>query len=173
MFKFLGCILKIFLSISLLFALSVISALIAPYFMAQSYEDNETPHIQFRVLVETNDNDNNQTSVRAVRWDEYIDEIDNYSAYTSPSEGDCNNVPLWCQAKNIDSRKQLIELRYGQENFFLYNKYYVTNGKITPLYCRITDRGHAMLGFFISIIVTPIALLFSRFCIRKFKNSRD
>jgi hypothetical protein len=131
MLKFLGCILKIFLSISFLFSLSVISALIAPYFMAQSYEDNETPHIQFRVLVETHGNDNNQTSVRAVRWDEYSEDIDNYTAYISPSDGDCYNAPLWCQAKNIDSGKQLIELRYSQENFFLYNKYYTVPGRRT------------------------------------------
>ena len=122
MLKFLGCIFKISLSIALLFAIGVVSAFVAPYFTAESYEDNETPHIQFRILVETTDNENNQTIVRAIRWDEYLEKIDNYSAYTSPSEGDCSNTPLWCQAKNIDAGKQLIELRYGQENFFLYNK---------------------------------------------------
>jgi hypothetical protein len=43
------------------------------------------------------------------------------------------------KVRNIDPGKQLIELREHQENFFLYNKYYVTNEKIIPLYSRIKE----------------------------------
>jgi len=170
MFKFLGCILKLFLSILLLFSIGIFSAFVAPYFTAESYEGNATPDGLFLVLVEINDSENNQTTLRPVRWNEYSEKINNYKAYRSPSEGNCYNSPLWCRAKNIDPGKQLIELRDHQENYFLYNKYYVTNEKIIPLYSRIMDPGHAMLGFFISIIMTPIALLCFRFYRRRFKN---
>lgn len=169
MFKFLGCILKLFLSLILLFAIGVLSVFVTPYFTAERYADNETPHSQFRILVEFNDNESSQSGVRAVRWNEYSEKINNCVAYRSPSEGICANSPLWCEAKNIEPGKQLIKLRYHQENFFLYNKYYVTDGKIIPLYCRITDRGHAMLGFLISLIITPIAILCFRFFGKRYK----
>ena len=88
----------------------------------------------------------------------------------SPSVGKCDNAPLSCQAKNIEPGKQLIELRDNQENYFLYNRYYVTNEKFIPLYSRIMHPGHAMLGAIISFIVTLIALLYIRFCRNRFKN---
>lgn len=170
MFKFLGWILKFFLSILLSFAIGISSVFITPYFAAERYEYNETPHGLFTVFVETIDNENNQKSVEAVRWREYSEKINDYKAYRSPSEGKCDNAPLWCQAKNIEPGKQLIELRDRQENFFLYNKYYVTNEKIIPLYCRIMDPGHAMLGFFISIIAFPIVLVSFPFFKKRFKK---
>jgi len=172
MFKFLGCILKLFLAIFLIFAIGVSSVFITPYFTADRYDDNETPRSLFTVFVETNDNENNQKSVRAVRWSEYSEKINDYKAYRSPSEGKCDNTPLWCQAKNIAPGKQLIELRDHQESFFLYNKYYVTNRKIIPLYCRIMDRGHAVLGFLISIIATLIVLFGFRFFSKRFKKNK-
>ena len=172
MFKFLGCILKLFLSILLWFAIAVFLTFVIPFFTAGRYEANETPDRYFIVLVEFNDSETNQTWVDAVSWNYYSERINDYKAYLSPSEGNCDNAPLWCRAKNIEPGKQLIELRDRQENFWLYNKYYVTNEKITPLYCRIMDPGDSMLGFLLSFIVTPIALLCIRFCIKRFKNSK-
>jgi hypothetical protein len=170
MFKFFGCILKLFLSIFLFFAIGISSTFVIPYFTAGRYEANETPDGYFIVLVEINDSENHQTLVHAVSWNEYLEKINDYKAYLSPSEGKCDNAPLWCQAKNIEPGKQLIELRDRQENFWLYNKYYVANEKIIPLYSRIMSPGDSMLGFFISFIVTPIVLICIRFYRKRFNN---
>ena len=155
MFRFLGCILKLFLSILLWFAIGVFSTFVIPFFTAGRYEANETPDRYFIVLVEVNDIENNETWVTDVSWNEYSEKINDYKAYLSPSEGNCDNAPLWCKAKNIEPGKQLIELRERQEDFWLYNKYYVTNEKITPLYSRIMSPSDSMLGFFIGFIVIP------------------
>ena len=173
MFKFLGCLLKIFLSFLIFFAIGIFSVLVTPYITAEHYGDNETPHIQFRVLVKNIDNVNKKTNLHAVKWSEYSEDINDYEAYRSPAEGRCNDCPLWCRAKNISPGKQLIELRYYQENFRLYNKYYVTNEEIIPLYLRIMDRGTAMFGFLVSLIMTPIAVLCFGFFWKRFKNVTD
>ena len=67
--------LKLFLAIFLIFAIGISSVFITPYFTADRYEDNETPRGLFTVFVVTSDNENNQKSVRAVRWSEYSEKI--------------------------------------------------------------------------------------------------
>jgi hypothetical protein len=94
-----------------------------------------------------------------------------YKIYRSKSEGQCSDISFWCQATITGPQKQLIELKYSQENYQLYNKYYVVDGKVEPIYFRIMDRGNAMLGFLISIVFTPVVLLFIRFGVRKLKKS--
>jgi hypothetical protein len=170
MFKLLGCILKFFLSIFLFFAIGISSTFVIPFFTAGRYEANETPDGYFIVLVEINDSENNQTFVHDVSWNEYSENIYDYKPYLSPSEGNCDNAPFECTATNIDPGKQLIELWDRQENYWLYNKYYVTNEKITPLYSRIMSPGDSMLGFFISFIVTPIVLICISFYRKRFNN---
>ena len=170
MFKSLGCILKLFLYILLWFAIGIFSTFVIPFITAGRYEANETPDRYFIVLVEINDSENNQTGVQAVSWNEYFDKINDYKAYLSPSEGNCDNAPLECTAKNIDPGKQLIELRDRQENYWLYNKYYVTNEKIIPLYSRIMSPSDSMLGMFISFIVTPIVIHCINLSRKRFKN---
>ena len=159
MIKLLGWLLKILLSFFLFVAIAMLSAFATPYLTAEHYRGNETPHGQFRVLVKVFDDADKQTPLRAVTWSEYSEKKNTYEAYRSLSEGGYSNGPLWCRAKNISPGKQLIELRYNQENFRLYNKYYVTNKAITPLYFRIMDPGNAMLGVFLSLILTPTAVL--------------
>lgn len=173
MFKFIGCILKLFLSFLLFVLIGIFVTFIIPYITAERYEDSETPHREFRVLVEMNDDSNNETSLHAIKWNEYIENINNYKAYRSPSEGRCYNCPLWCRAKNIQPGKQLIEIRYSQKYFFLYNRYYVTHGEIIPLYFRIADRSNAILGLLISLIMTPIALLCFGLVRKRIKNVND
>ena len=159
MLTFLGYLLKIFLSFFLFAAIAMLSTFATPYFTAEHYRGSETPHGQFRVLVKVFDDADKQTHLRAATWGEYSENIYDYEVYRSPSEGRCDNCPLWCRAKNISPGKQLIELRYNQENFRLYNKYYVTNEAVIPLYFRIMDPGNAMLGVFLSLILTPTAVL--------------
>ena len=170
MFKLLDCILKLFLSILLFFAIGVSSTFVIPFFTAERYEANETPGGNFIVLVGNYDSETNEAWVHAVSWNEYTEKINVYKPYLSPSEGNCDNAPLECTATNIDPGKQLIELRERQENYWLYNKYYVTNEKIIPLYSRIMSPSDSMLGFFLAFIVTPIVLLCIRFCRKRFNN---
>jgi len=175
LFKFVVFIFKILLVLILFIFTGVSFAFITPFFSAESYENNATPCSQFRVIVEVKDNINDQTILRSIRWDEFIElrQTANYKIYRSKSEGRCDNISFWCKAKNISPKKQLIELRYAQENFHLYNRYYVVDNKIYPLYCRIMDRGHAMMGGLFSLFGTPVIFLSLRFCVRKYKKKKS
>ncbi|CAB5081481.1 hypothetical protein D3OALGA1CA_1291 [Olavius algarvensis associated proteobacterium Delta 3] len=160
--KFFGCLFTIFLSFALFIGIGVSTAIIVPYLSAENYEGHETPHGQFRVLVEIHDVDSGEKRLRAVKWAEFLERRDDYRAYRQPEETEVSDGPLWYRIQNITPGKQLIELKYSQENLFLYNTYHVTDERIIPLYFRISDRGDALLGFLTSLIVTPIALFFFR-----------
>ena len=161
-------------SLALFMLVGVGTALLLPFWMAETYAPHDTPHLQFRVIVRAQDVGSGDQVLQLVRWDEYIDLRANghYEVYRSQTEGACTETPFWCQAENIDTGKQLIELRYGQENFFLFGRYYVVGDQIQPVYCRITDRGHAMMGVMSSFVITPILLVFFLYGVKRYKRRR-
>lgn len=65
----------------------------------------------------------------------------------------------------------LVEVRYRQENYRLFNRYYVIDNKIKPLYCRVIHRGHPVLGGKTSVIFTPVALIGFRTCKKRRKSA--
>ena len=160
-------------SLVLFMFVGVAMALLLPFWTAETYGPNDTPHIQFRVVVRAEDAVGDQV-LQMVRWDEYIAlrVNGNYEIYHSQTEGACPETPFWCQAENIESDKQLIEIRYGQENFYLFNRYYVIGDQIQPVYCRITDRGHAIIGVMSSFVITPILLVFFLYGVKRYKRRR-
>ena len=159
-------------SLILFMFVGVTVALMLPFWSAETYAPNDTPHIQFRVVVRAVDAISAEQVLKVIRWDEYMDlrTTGDLEVYRSEAEGACTDTPFWCQAANVTPDKQFIEMRYGQENFHLINQYYVTGDQIQPVYCRITDRGHAMMGALASFVLTPIILVFSLYVVKRYKR---
>lgn len=176
--RFISGLFKVCVSILAVGALfvfvGVAAALIIPFITAETYTAMDTPHTQFRVVVVVQDPRRNVPVPRMVRWDDFVAlrATGNYEVYRSQAEGACTDTPFWCQAKNLESNRQLVELRYGQENFYLFNRYYVAGDQMQPVYCRITDRGHAMMGGLLSLVITPISLVFFRYGVKRYKRHR-
>ena len=162
-------------SLILFMFIGVAVALIVPFITAETYAPNDTPHIQFRVVVHAKDKSSDEHVLKVVRWSEYVDSrsAGNFQVYRSDIEGTCTDTPFWCQAENIAPDKQLIELRHGQENFHLFNRYYVIGDQIQPIYFRITDRGHAVMGVMASFVLTPIILVFSMYIVKRYKRRHN
>ena len=66
-----------------------------------------------------------------------------------------------------------MEVRYSQENYRLFNRYYVIDNEIKTLYCRVIHRGHAVLGGITSVIFTPVALIGFRTCKKRRKREPE
>ena len=170
--KFFGCLLKILAALILFIGIGVFTIFIAPYLTAENYEYGDTPNGSFRVIVAGVDDGDNEPILGSISINELseLEENVDYKIYRSKSDGRCSNISFWCQATITGPQKQLIELKYSQENYQLYNKYYVVDGKIEPIYFRKMDRGDAILGFLISIVFTPVVLLLLRFSLKKIKK---
>lgn len=162
MHRLFGCLLKLCLTGLLFILIGVLTVLARQYMSVETYSDMESPHPQFRILVGVYDGDINEAGVRAVRLADYREHNDQYKIYRGSEENGSSIGSLWYKVQHVTSGKQLIKLRYSPENLSLYNEYYVVDEQIIPLYFRISDRGDAILGFFMSLIITPIALLFFR-----------
>jgi len=171
--KFIGCLLKIFVALTLFIVIGIFTTFITPYLTAENYEYNDTPNRSFRIIIEGIEDGNNETILGSVSIDELseLEENVDYKIYRSKSDGQCSDISFWCQATITGPQKQMIELKYSQKNFQLYNKYYVVNGQIEPVYFRIMDRGNAMLGFMISIVFTPVIFMLFRYSVNKLKRS--
>ncbi len=173
--KFLRVIVTILVILVLFLFVFLVVTFTIPFLTAETYEKNETPHSQFRVIVEVNDPFNDQRILRLVRWDEFVAsrETEKYKIYRSKAEGNCTDISFWCRAESIEPHKQIIALRYGQENFYIFNRYSVIDDQIHPLYCRIIDPGHAMMGVFLSFILTPIILALFHLGVRRYKRRKS
>jgi hypothetical protein len=172
--KFFGCLLKILAALILFIFIGIFTIFITPYLTAENYEYDDTPNGSFRVIVASIDDGDNEPILGSISINELseLEENVDYKIYRSKSDGQCSNISFWCQATITGPQKQLIELKYSQENYQLYNKYYVVDGKIEPIYFRIMDRGDAIMGFLISIVFTPVVLLLLRFSVKKLKRSQ-
>jgi len=171
--KFIGCLLKLLAALTLFILIGIFTTFITPYLTAENYEYDDTPNRSFRIIVSGIDDGDNGPILGSISIDELseLEENVDYKIYHSKSNGQCSDISFWCQATITGPKKQMIELKYSQENFQLYNKYNVVDGKIEPIYFRIMDRGNAILGFLISIVFTPIVFLLLRFSVKKLKKS--
>lgn len=169
--KFIGCLLKLLVALILFILIGIVTTFITPYLSAENYEYDDTPNSSFRIIVEGIDDGDNGPVLVSISIYELagLEENVDYKIYRSKSDGQCSDISFWCQATITGPKKQMIELKYSQENFQLYNKYDVIDGKIEPIYFRIMDRGNAVLGFLISIVFTPVILLLLRFSVKKLK----
>ena len=150
------------------------TTIITPYFSAENYSPGDKPNRLFRVIVEIADEETGERVLGSFPMKELVglqQDVD-YTIYRSQSEGQCSGISFWCRATAAGTTKQLIELKYRQENYSLYNKYYLNADIIEPVYFRIMDRGDAIKGFLVSIVLTPIALLLLRFVIKKFRSRK-
>jgi len=165
-----GCLFKLFLSGLLFIFIGVLTVLARQYMSVETYSDMDIAHPQFRILVEVYNEENSETGVRAVRLADYREHMDQYKTYRGPEENGSSLGPLWYQVQHMTSGKQLIKLRYSPENLSLYNEYNVIDERIIPLYFRISDRGDAVLGFLVSILLTPIVLISFRSVKRRYSR---
>ena len=171
--KPLGCLFKLFLSGLLFILIGVLTVLARQYLSIETYSGTDHPHPQFRILLGANDGEDSETGVRAVRLTDYRKQVDRYKIYRSPEENGMSIGPLWYQVQQLVPGKQLIKLRYSPEHLSLYNEYHVINDQIVPLYFRISDRGDAVLGFLVSIVLTPIVLVSFRFVRRRYEMRKN
>jgi hypothetical protein len=58
----------------------------------------------------------------------------------------------------------LVEVRYRQEKYRLFNRYCVIVDEMEPLPCPVIHPGHAVLGGIIRLIVTPVDQISFRSC---------
>ena len=168
--KFIGCALKLILILILFMLIGAFTTIITPYFSAENYNPGDKPNRLFRVIVEIADEETGERVLGSFPMKELtgLQQDVDYTIYRSQSDGQCSGTSFWCRATAAGPKKQLIELKYSQENYSLYNKYYVNADKFEPAYFRIMDRGDAMRGFLVSIVLTPAVLLLLRFFLRKF-----
>ena len=170
--KLIGCVLKFFLALILFMLIGAFTTIITPYFSAENYSPGDKPNRLFRVIVEIVDEETGEKGLGSFQIKELtgLQQGADYKLYRSKSGGQCSGISFWCRATAAGFKKQLIELKYSQENYSLYNKYYVDADMFEPVYFRIMDRGSAMGGFLASIVLTPIALLLLRFTVKKFRS---
>ena len=170
--KFIGCGLKLILALILFMAIGAFTTIITPYFGAENYNPADRPNRLFRVIVEIADEETGERVLGSFPMKELtgLQKNVDYTIYRSQSDGRCSGISFWCRATAAGPHKQLIELKYSQENYSLFNKYHVDGDKLEPVYFRIMDRGDAMKGFLVSVVLTPVVVLLLRFVIKKFRN---
>ena len=172
------------------------SMIMLSYLSTEKYNNSESPHRLFTVVLESFDESLDHTRFDCFKWDDfkkmhpkdhniYIDVREltcgdhfsyfetEYSASLSVNNGSCYNISSNFEVENIGLANQKIKLRWAQEAYKVRNDYYVVDSKIVPLYFRkfVSDT-IVIFGFLLGCAVTLIIIIAFRFYMRRHKKLR-